>query len=236
MTPIWITGFATTFVGAGIGGLISILMNGYRRSTGTLYAACAGAILGIMGFEIVPEVLEYGGWATVAAGFLAGLFLFWMIHLVFHFPTRPSGRMTDKPVFLLTLAIIIHNFPIGIMMAAGDPVEMSASLMQTLVLHNVPEGMILFMPLVAAGLKFVAMFMITFLIAFPVGAGAIFGEMLGLQHERLSAFLISLSVGMIYRIATKEIYPEAVRLSSNAYSLFVAVVSFLLMGLFLLWV
>ncbi|MET3576729.1 ZIP family metal transporter [Bhargavaea ullalensis] len=209
-------------------------MNENPKSTGMVYAICTGAILGLIGFEIIPEVLRDGGWTVVAAGFLAGVTLFWWIHLIFRFTSSPSVQTTIRPGILLMAAIAVHNFPLGIMMGSGDHVDMSSALMKTLVLHNIPEGMILFMPLFAAGLKVGPMFVISTLIALPVGAGAVFGELLGLGNERLSAFLISLSVGMIYRVAVKEIYPEAVRHSSNAYSLCIAVLSFLLMGLYLL--
>ncbi|WP_246231680.1 hypothetical protein [Sporosarcina jiandibaonis] len=46
---------------------------------------------------------------------------------------------------------------------------------------------------------------------------------------------MSLTVGTIYMVAVKEILPESIKHSSNAYSLLVAIISFFLIGAYLLY-
>lgn len=235
MTPIWITGLIATFFGVWIGGLVSFLINGYEKSIGTIYAACTGVILGLISFEIFPEALHNGNWITSTVGFVAGMILFSLIHLIFHFPSQSSKEPNIKAGFLLTIALSIHNIPMGIMMGFSQQSDITSALLQTLVLHNIPEGMILFAPLFVAGFKLSVLFFFSVIVAIPIGAGAFFGGIMGMQNDIFLAFLTSLSVGMIFMITIKEILPESIRHSSNGYSLFVTILSFFSTGAYLLF-
>lgn len=234
LTSIWLTGLIATFLGIGIGGILSTLIHGKKRSIGTIYSVCTGTILGLVSFEIVPEALEKGSWIIMIIGLLAGMFLFQLIHLFLEFSFKSLEMPHIKSGFLLTIAISIHNIPMGMMMGSIQHSEITSALLVTVVMHNIPEGMILFAPLFLAGFRMIILVGFSMIVAVPFGMGAYIGEWIGIGSDHLWSFLIALSVGMIYMIAIREILPEAIRHSSHAYSLFVAVLSFLLVGAYLL--
>lgn len=239
MTHIWFIGFLSTFAGIGVGGVIAALINGFKKSIGTIYAVCTGLILGLISFEIVPEAIQLGNWIIFALGFLAGVIIFELIHLGFHKnPVISTGSRKQHNFRLglfLALIISIHNFPVGVVLGTSEHSQFSTALLQALILHNIPEGMILFTPLIIAGIRFYLLFLLSLFIAVPVAIGAFIGEMMGMQNNLLWAFLISLTVGTIYMVTIKEILAESIRQSSNIYSFLIAFFAFWLMGVYLIY-
>lgn len=233
MDQVWFIGFIATFIGVGIGGMIAWLINGFNQSMGTIYALCAGLILGLMSFGIAPEALRLGNWFVLAVGFIAGVIVFKLIHATL---TRKLGKTTEmKTALLLTLIISFHNLPIGVILGANEHSDLSKSLLQTLILHNIPEGMILFTFLFIASFRLFPLVLLSLMVAVPVAIGALIGEMIGLQNTYVWSFLISLTVGTIYMVTMKEILPESIQRSSNLYSLLVTVIAFFLVGGYLLF-
>jgi zinc transporter, ZIP family len=234
LSSIWVTGLIATFLGIGIGGLLSFLIHGKKRSIGTIYSVCTGIILGLASFEIIPEALETGSWITMIAGFLGGMILFLLTHLVLDFSFQSLIAQHIKSGFLLTIAISIHNLPMGMTIGSIQQTDLTSALLAAVVMHNIPEGMILFAPLFLAGFRMTVLIGFSMIVAGPFGLGAYIGERIGIESDYLWSFLVALSVGMIYMVAIREILPQAIRHSSHAYSLSVAIISFLLIGAYLL--
>jgi len=239
LAHFWFIGFLSTFVGIGVGGIIAYFINGLKRSIGTIYAVCTGLILGLISFEIVPEVLQLSNWIIFFLGFLAGVILFELIHLGFH--KNPANSTESRKQhslrigLFLALIISIHNFPVGVVLGTSEHSKFSIALLQALILHNIPEGMILFTPLFISGIRFSLLLFLSIFIAVPVAIGALIGEMIGMQNNILWAFLISLTVGTIYMVTIKEILTESIRQSSNIYSFLVTLISFGLIGAYLIY-
>jgi len=239
LTHVWCIGFLSTFAGISAGGIIAGFINGFKRSIGTIYAVCTGLILGLISFEILPEAVQIGNWIIVFLGFITGVVLFKIIHVRLH--TNPNlvkshRHRNIRMGLFLALIISIHNFPVGVVMGTSEQSGISLALLQSLVLHNIPEGMILFTPFFIAGIKIPLLFLLSILIALPVAFGALIGEMIGIQNNLLWAFLISLTTGIIYMVAIKEILLESIKNSSNRYSLFITLIAFCLMGVYLFYV
>ncbi|WP_246231679.1 ZIP family metal transporter [Sporosarcina jiandibaonis] len=151
MGHVWFIGFIATFFGVGIGGVLSHVINGFKKSLGTVYAVCAGLILGLISFGIAPEAIELGNWIVLSSGFIVGVFLFRFIHAMLEI--RLHKRPDLKSGLLLTVIITFHNFPIGIILGTNVESDLSRSLLQTLILHNIPEGMVLFTLLFITGFR-----------------------------------------------------------------------------------
>jgi zinc transporter, ZIP family len=234
LSSIWLTGLIATFLGIGIGGILSLLIHGNKRSIGTIYSVCTGTILGLASFEIIPEALETGGWITLIVGFLAGIVLFLLTHLFLDVSFQSLNMPHVKSGFLLAIAISIHNIPMGMTIGSIQQSDLSAALLSAVVMHNIPEGMILFAPLFLNGFRMIILFGFSAMVAVPFGIGAYAGEWIGIESDFIWSFLVALSVGMIYMIAIREILPQAIRHSSHVYRLVVAVSSFLLIGGYLL--
>ena len=236
---MWFIGFLATFAGVGVGGFFAAVINRFKKSVGTIYAVCAGLILALISFEIIPELIQLGDWRIALLGFIGGCFLFLLIHRVMDKNASSSKgvRKYHNKELSLFLAFILsfHNLPMGIALGTTENTQVSIALLIALILHNIPEGMILFTPLFVSGFSSKSLFIFSIFVSLPIAIGAFIGEVIGLYNNLLWTFLISLTVGMIYMVTIKEVLPESIRQSSNLYSLVVASISFCFLGVYLVF-
>jgi len=235
MYYLGVIGFVATAMGISIGGLLALFLKRFQKSIATTYALCAGMILGLVYLEIAPESIKLGGLVLFVTGFLTGMFLFVIIHKASHIIIRiTDSHKSDLYIrtgLFLMFSISLHNFPLGIAFGSSQNIGLSNSMIQTIILHNIPEGIAMFTPLFLAKLKFHASLLFSSIVSLPVGIGAILGSSIGLDHPFLWAFIISSAIGMMIMVTIIEIYFEALKQSSITYSLIMAGI-----GTIIIWV
>ncbi|WP_301108855.1 ZIP family metal transporter [Sporosarcina sp.] len=239
MAPVWLIGFLSTVAGVSVGGVIAVLINQFRKSIGTIYAVCVGLLLSLLSVEISPEAISLGNWIIFALGFIAGVFLFEAIHIVFY---RNMVRSTEsdrshslRMGIFLVLILSMHNLPMGMVLATSENFPFGSALLHALILHNIPEGMILFTPMLIAGVRLYKLFLLSLFIAAPVAIGAFIVAWIELESNWLSAFLLSVTVGSIYMVTMKEILPASIKHSSSTYSVIIAALAFGSLTMYLLF-
>ncbi|MFJ8267605.1 ZIP family metal transporter [Peribacillus asahii] len=237
MFYIGVLGFVATAIGISIGGLLTMVLRRFQQGIATIYALCTGLILGLVFLEIVPESINLGGWTIFILGIVIGSLVFLLIHQTYS-RVATITHNSSKDLFmhtgcLLALSISIHNFPMGIAFGSSQHTEISDSILQTLILHNIPEGIAMFTPLLLAGLGIYELLLFTCIVSLPVGIGAVLGSIVGMDSPALWAFIISLAVGIMIMVTLKEIFYEALRHSSMVYSLIISGVGALIIGMYL---
>lgn len=236
MTLAWLFGFLSTALGLGIGGGVAWSLKGFQKSIATIYALCGGLIVGLISFEIGPESIQLGDWVIVSLGFLTGVLIFELLHKAFHRNIGITGNR-EKDVFLhtsilLTLGISLHNLPIGVILGATNHSSIGMSILPALILHNIPEGIILFTPLFMVGVGFCRLLMVSILVALPVAVGASIGSVFGMENPLHLAFSISLTIGIIIMITIREIFTESIKHSSIRYCFLIAFMGYALIGIY----
>ncbi|MDX1805417.1 MAG: ZIP family metal transporter [Paenisporosarcina sp.] len=230
MSAIWVVGYLSTATGFGIGGVIAWMLKGFQNRIDILYSICAGSLLGMLSFEIAPEALELGNWITFITGFLVGVILFNFVHSITNIFLGSIKDRRKQSYFhsgiLLVLSISFHNLPIGIVLGANQDSTLNQSLLQTIILHNIPEGIIVFTPLFMAGLGLGTWILLTLGIAFPVGIGAYFGKWIGIGNPLVWSFSISLAVGTIYMVTVREVLTESIKNASSIHVFLLALLGF----------
>ncbi|MFJ8262624.1 ZIP family metal transporter [Rummeliibacillus sp. NPDC094406] len=234
MYYVGIVGFMATAVGFGLGGVLAIFFKKLQHKVSTINALCTGLILGLVCLEIAPESIYLGGKVVFTIGFLLGVLCFFQIHEVSHkFTPSTENLQKDRFIqtgFLLAISITIHNFPLGIAFGSSQNLGISKPILQALILHNIPEGIAMFIPLFLAGLRFKMFLLITTIVSLPVAVGSIVGSVIGMKYPLLWSFIISFALGIIVIVTIKEIFIEAVKHSS-----FVHAMLFVGVGIFIIW-
>ncbi|PPA69095.1 ZIP family metal transporter [Jeotgalibacillus proteolyticus] len=230
MSFIWLAGFLSTAAGIGLGGVLAWFLKGFQRSIHSISSLCSGLIIGLVSLEMAPEAVELGDWIIFFLGFLTGALLYELIHrashsITFH-PTSAEKNMMIHASMLLALSISVHNFPLGVILGSTTTSSLTVSFLQTLMFHNVPEGMILFTPLFLAGFGFFTWLFFSLLVALPVGLGSFAGSFIGLDHPMLWAYVTSVAVGLIVMVTVREILGESAKRSSLLFSLILSAVGF----------
>ena len=178
----------------------------------------AAAVLGL----IVPS-LEYGGKfgivMTIAGIFCGAICLNFFDRLVPHLH-RISGVDTEEhpgqseklnKILLFVMAIAIHNLPEGIAAGVGFGSGNTAEALTVaggIALQNIPEGMVIIGPMLAAGMSPKR----TFLCAMATGVVEVLGTLLGYFAVSVSAavlpFALAFAGGTMLYVISDEMIPE----------------------------
>jgi len=181
----------------------------------------AGVMLAAAVLGLVLPSLEYGGkWGllvTVAGIFAGALCLNVIDKIVPHLhrmvgsDIEPHKNEGLSKVLLFVMAIAIHNLPEGIAAGVGFG---SGDTTQALViaggiaLQNIPEGMIIIGPMLAAGVKPGR----TFAIAMATGLVEVVGTFIGYLAVSISSavlpFALAFAGGTMLYVISDEMIPE----------------------------
>ena len=178
----------------------------------------SAAVIGL----ILPSLEGEGNFAplvTVAGVFCGALMLNAIDRLVPHLhrmvgadqENHPESSARISKVLLFVLAIAIHNLPEGIAAGVGFGSGNTAEALTIaggIALQNIPEGMVIIGPMLAAGISPKR----TFLAAAATGVVEVVGTLLGYFAVSLSAailpFALAFAGGTMLYIISDEMIPE----------------------------
>ena len=186
-------------------------------------AFAAGVMLCAAVTGLILPSLEYGGKAPLlvsAAGIFCGaLFLSILDKLVPHLhrlagvdtEAHPDGNAKLNKILLFVMAIGIHNLPEGIAAGVGFGSGNDAQALTIaagIALQNIPEGMVIIGPMLAAGMSP----MRTFVCALATGIVEVLGTLLGYFAVSLSSailpFALAFAGGTMLYVISDEMIPE----------------------------
>ena len=179
-----------------------------------LCAAVTGLILPSLEYESFSPLL------ITVAGILAGAaFLNVLDKLVPHLhrlagveqEAHPEASAKLDKILLFVMAIAIHNLPEGIAAGVGFGSGNNAhafTIAAGIALQNIPEGMVIIAPMLAAGMKPGR----TFVCALMTGVVEILGTLLGYFAVNVSAailpFALAFAGGTMLYVISDEMIPE----------------------------
>ena len=186
-------------------------------------AFAAGVMLCAAVVGLVLPSLEYGGGfaipITVAGVFTGALFLNVIDKLVPHLhkftgvdqEAHPDRTEKLNKVLLFVLAIGIHNLPEGIAAGVGfgtGNTGEAITIALGIALQNIPEGMVIIGPMLAAGMSHGR----TFVAALITGVVEVVGTLLGYFAVSVSAallpFALAFAGGTMLYVISDEMIPE----------------------------
>jgi ZIP family zinc transporter len=127
-----------------------------------------------------------------------------------------EGRMDSvsrlhKAGLLLLMGVCIHNFPegmaLGSMLHASSAAGMALAVM--IAVHCYPETLAITLPLKQSGMKAYRIVLTAFLLALPMGLGALTGAAVSSFSPRFVDACVCFAGGVMLYIACGEILPES---------------------------
>ena len=207
----------------------------------------AGVMLAAAVIGLILPSLDYGGKFgivyTVAGVFAGALCVNLFDRLVPHLhklsgadqEIHPADTQKLNKVLLFVTAIAIHNLPEGIAAGVGFGSGNHAEALTVaggIALQNVPEGMVIIGPMLAAGMKPGR----TFLIAAATGVVEVLGTLLGYFAVTVSAailpFALAFAGGTMLYVISDEMIPETHAHGSERGATYSLLIGFCLMLLF----
>jgi ZIP family zinc transporter len=129
-----------------------------ERLLDAMLGFAAGVMLAATAFSLLIPAIEVGGiWITIAGLGIGALFLGLMDRLVphMHFISGREGPHSNlSRIWLLIIAITIHNFPEGLSVGIGfgtGNIGAATALAIAIGLQNMPEGLAVALPLAREG-------------------------------------------------------------------------------------
>ena len=226
-----------------IGAVIGFLMKGIsHRFSDIVLSFAAGVMLAAAVFGLIVPSLEEGGkWGlliTVAGIFVGALFLNVVDKAVPHLhkligPETETHKNADlNKVLLFVMAIAIHNLPEGIAAGVGFGTgnNMHAYIIAGgIALQNIPEGMVIIGPMLAAGVSKKK----TFLCALSTGLVEVVGTFIGYFAVRVAAiilpFALAFAGGTMLYVISDEMIPETHAHGSQRGATYALLIGFCLM-------
>ena len=183
----------------------------------------AGVMLSAAVIGLILPSLEYGGnhgiWVTVVGIFCGAVCLSLMDKLVPHLhrlsgvdqEAHPGQSAKLNKVLLFVMAIAIHNLPEGIAAGVGFGTgndDEAIIIAAGIALQNIPEGMVIIGPMLAAGMKPGR----TFVVAMMTGIVEVLGTLLGYFAVTVSSavlpFALAFAGGTMIYVISDEMIPE----------------------------
>ncbi len=210
----------------------------------------AGVMLAAAVIGLILPSLDYGGkWGilvTVAGLFAGAVCLNLIDKLVPHLhkmtgvdgEAHPDQTARLDKVLLFVIAIGIHNLPEGI--AAGVSFGTGNTLQALTVaggiaLQNIPEGMVIIAPMIAAGMSRRR----TFVIAMMTGVVEVIGTLIGYFAVQISVFILPFALafagGTMLYVNSDEMIPETHAHGNERGATYALLVGFALMLAFDVW-
>ncbi len=199
----------------------------------------AAAVMGL----ILPSV-EYGGkfglLYAIAGIFCGAVCLNLFDKLVPHLhklsgidqENHPEGTVKLNKILLFVTAIAIHNLPEGIAAGVGFGSGNTGEALAVaggIALQNIPEGMVIIGPMLAAGMSSKR----TFLIAAATGLVEVLGTLLGYFAVSISAavlpFALAFAGGTMLYVISDEMIPETHAHGSERGATYALLVGFCVM-------
>ena len=231
-----------TVVGAVLG---FIFKNISHKFSDIVLSFAAGVMLCAAVLGLIVPSLEYGqgiwGFAMTILGIFCGaLCLNVLDKLVPHLhrlsgvdqENHPMETQKLNKVLLFVMAIAIHNLPegiaAGVSFGTGDAAE-ALTVAGGIALQNIPEGMVLVAPMLAAGLPKGR----TILIAAATGVVEVLGTLLGFFAVSVSAailpFALAFAGGTMLYVISDEMIPETHAHGAERGATYALLVGFCLM-------
>ena len=226
-----------------IGALIGFLMKGIsHRFSDIVLSFAAGVMLAAAVLGLILPSLEYGGkWGlliTVVGIFVGALFLNVVDKVVPHLhkligPETEAHKNADlNKVLLFVMAIAIHNLPEGIAAGVGFGTgnDMQAFIIAGgIALQNIPEGMVIIGPMLAAGVTKKK----TFLCALATGLVEVVGTFIGYFAVSVASvilpFALAFAGGTMLYVISAEMIPETHAHGSQRGATYALLIGFCLM-------
>ncbi len=228
-----------TVIGAVIGFIFKKISH---KFSDIVLSFAAGIMLSAAVLGLIIPSLEYGGKygiiITVAGVFAGAICLNLIDKLVPHLhkfvgdePESHNNANLNK-VLLFVLAIAIHNLPEGIAagvgFGSGDNTQ-ALIIAGGIALQNIPEGMVIIAPMLAAGIKPRK----TFLLAMITGLVEVVGTMMGYFAVSISAailpFALAFAGGTMLYVISDEMIPETHSHGSERGATYALLVGFCVM-------
>lgn len=207
-------GSVVSLIGTMCGACLGVLVhNPTDKFLGGMVGFAGGLMLSIVVFDLIPEALKGFGLFRVLFFCLIGILTIACIDGLFDLKNS-SVNSTIKVAFMASLGLMIHNLPEGIIMGCGFVSAASVGLKMSFIIavHDIPEGIAVAAPLMASKTRVGKILFYAFVTAFPTAIGVWIGAYFGNISPNILNACLSYASGIMLYVVCGEMFPESSKL------------------------
>ncbi len=209
-----ILGFIEIFVFVSVLGVLSNVVGGIigyfggsfaKENINSLIGFTAGLMTSVVCFELLQEAFKISGVGFVCFFVLLGVFFVDIINKALSFKNAsPTASL------VIILAMGAHNITEGLAIGSAFDIslKLGISLMISIMLHNIPEGMVVGVTKKMENHSFINNLWGCSLIGMFLGFGSGIGYLAGAINERYVSICLALSAGAMLYIVACDLIPE----------------------------
>lgn len=222
MSQVWISaaGLAlSTLFGSLLGFVVKALPHKWNDA---VLGFCAGLMLAVSAIGLIEPAAESAGlgkWWLILIGVITGILFLNLLDFVTPHLHKITGLDSEahkhnaslNHVLLFVLAIALHKLPEGIAAGVGfnaDEISDAWAVTFGIALQNIPEGMVVIVPLLIEGVSKIRAFLIALAISMLEIVGVWMGYGIGSIFESILPAMLAMAGGAMLYVVSDEMIPE----------------------------
>ncbi|AND42920.1 MAG: ZIP family metal transporter [Bacillota bacterium] len=195
--------FFGTLIG---GGLTWLICHTLKLNSHYINIFCSGILIGLIGFELLPETLKHLDFIGVFAGISLGVFSMIAMEGLIH-KTKNRFKRDSGMFLLLFTALFLHSIPTGLAfgMNVQQQVVNPSILLAAVFLHHIPEGVILMGTLIYTEMNLFIFGVFCFILSLAVSLNALGGLEWQSPSEKFTTILNGTAIGTLSYVTIYEV-------------------------------
>ncbi|MCM8709734.1 ZIP family metal transporter [Clostridium sp. SYSU_GA19001] len=201
-----------TMIGASLG---VVIKKPSDRLLGAIIGFAGGLMLSIVVFDLIPSAMENWNFIGTLLFCLIGIITIIIIDTKINISHSSfSENKHIKVAFMAALGLMLHNLPEGVIMGCGFLAGESLGLKMSLIIaiHDIPEGIAVSAPLMVSNVKISKILLYAFLTAFPTAVGTWIGAYIGSISQNVLGACLAFASGIMMYVVCGEMLPESNKL------------------------
>jgi zinc transporter, ZIP family len=199
--------FAFIFLGTLSGGIaVMFISKVFNKNSFYLNLFCGGILAGILGFDLIPELMTNYRPVGIMAGIAIGIFFMLLMDRFIH-NTKYAKIDHPETFMLLFLALLFHSIPSGIALGIDFQVDhfQDSSLLGAILIHHIPEGMVMMVSVIYSRMKVNVFLIFCLLLSLAVCINTFLGITLDFQSIKLRTMFMGTAIGTLGYVSFYEI-------------------------------
>lgn len=201
-----------TMFGASLGIIVKKPSN---RLLGAIIGFAGGLMLSIVVFDLIPEAIDNWSFTGTLFFCILGILAISMLDRIINNTSSSFAKNKHmKVAFMAAIGLMLHNLPEGVIMGVGFLAGQSLGFKMSLIIaiHDIPEGIAVSAPLMASKVRVRKILLYAFLTAFPTAIGTMIGAYLGSISDNILGACLALASGIMMYVVCGEMFPESSKL------------------------